>query len=139
MNDYLISLFIDDEMDLDEKIVFVKTVHADREFSMETVVLLEQEKHLSDLPAKLPASVIAGLFARPEFSWSMVFRSWRRPIAGFAAAMILVGLGFLLIPNQQTVDVQAGQRFVLYLPLASQAKIVGTFTNWREFRDCCWR
>ncbi len=32
MNDQLISMYIDDELDLDDKIIFVETVHADRQF-----------------------------------------------------------------------------------------------------------
>ncbi len=46
MNDSLISLFIDDEMDLDEKVEFVETVHSSQVFTQETVDLLEQEKLL---------------------------------------------------------------------------------------------
>jgi hypothetical protein len=75
MDDYLISLFIDDEMDLDEKIVFVETVHTSREYTLETVALLEQEKLLRKAPARMPASVIAGLEEKPAFSWSLAFRS----------------------------------------------------------------
>lgn len=130
MDDYLISLFIDDEMDLDEKIVFVETVHTSREYTLETVALLEQEKLLYQVPGRMPASVIAGLDEKPGFSWSLAFRSWWQPMAGFATAMILVGLGFLLMPGQQTPAPQVEQRFVLYLPQANQARIVGTFTDW---------
>ena len=44
MKDYLISSYIDDELDLDEKIEFVETVHAHLGFKDETVELLHQEK-----------------------------------------------------------------------------------------------
>ena len=37
MNDHLISLYIDDELDLDEKIVFVETVHHDHRFTDEAL------------------------------------------------------------------------------------------------------
>lgn len=130
MDDYLISLFIDDEMDLDEKIAFVETVHASREFSREAVALLEQEKMLHQVPARMPASLFAGLDKKPALSWSQVFHAWWQPAAGFVTAMILVGLGFLLMPGQPNLAPQAEQRFVLYLPQASQARIVGTFTDW---------
>ena len=50
MNDYLISLFIDNEMDLDEKIEFVETVHSNHAFTPEAVDLLEQEKLLREGP-----------------------------------------------------------------------------------------
>ncbi|MFH0781745.1 MAG: glycogen-binding domain-containing protein [Pseudomonadota bacterium] len=130
MNDYLISLFIDDEMDIDEKIVFVETVHADRPFSLEAIALLEQEKQLLALPARMPKSIPVDVQIKPAFSWYLLFRSWLQPMAGFATALILVGLGFLLMPNQPHLLSQAEHRFVLYLPQAHQAKIVGTFTDW---------
>lgn len=131
MDESLISLFIDDEMDLDEKIVFVETVHTSRPFTLEAVALLEQEKMLRTLPVALPASAMAGWPDKPVFSWSRFFGSWWPPAAGFVTAMILVGLGFmLLMPRQSTLASPAEHRFVLYLPEASQAKIVGTFTDW---------
>ncbi len=130
MDDSLISLFIDDEMDLDDKIVFVETVHSSRQFSQDAVALLEQEKLLRRLPARMPAAVMAGLQVQPGFSWSLPFRSWWQPMAGFAAAVVLMGVGFLLMPTQTTPVPPAEQRFVLYLPQARQAKIVGTFTDW---------
>ena len=130
MDDSLISLFIDDEMDLDDKIVFVETVHSSRQFSLDAVALLEQEKLLHQLPARMPAAVMAGLQEQPSFSWFRSFRSWWQPMTGFATAVALMGLGFLLMPTQPPPVPPAEQRFVLYLPQASQAKIVGTFTDW---------
>ncbi|MBU1565431.1 MAG: glycogen-binding domain-containing protein [Proteobacteria bacterium] len=135
MDDSLISLFIDDELDLGEKIIFVETVHSSREFSLEAVALLEQEKRLRDLPARMPVlepqSVWVGLPVKEISSRSWSFRSWWQPMAGFVAATLLIGIGFLLMPRQSTLLVaQAEQRFVLYLPQASQAKIIGTFTDW---------
>ncbi len=130
MDDSLISLFIDDEMDLDEKIVFVETVHNNRRFSLEAVALLEQEKLLCALPARMPVSAAVELPVKPTVSWSALFRPWWQPMAGFAAAVILMGLGFLLAPEQHPLAVPMEQRFVLYLPEAGQARIVGTFTDW---------
>lgn len=130
MDETLISQFIDDELDLDDKIVFVETVHTSRQFSKETVALLEQEKLLRQLPARMPAAAMAGLRVHPAHSWSLQLRSWWQPMAGFLTAVLLMGLGFLLTPTQPTEAPQAQQRFVLYLPQASQAKIIGTFTGW---------
>ena len=130
MDDSLISLFIDDEMDLNEKIVFVETVHKSRSFTQETITLLEQEIVLRCAPAPMPASIQMELKEQRAFSWKPPWHDWWRPMAGFAAAMLLVGFGFLLLPRQPVPELQAEQRFVLYLPQASQAKIVGTFTDW---------
>lgn len=44
MKDYLISMFIDDELDLDNKIDFVETIYDNCPFKAETVDLLRQEK-----------------------------------------------------------------------------------------------
>lgn len=130
MDETLISLFIDDELDLDDKIVFVETVHTSHQFSKETVALLEQEKLLRQLPVRMPAAAMAGLRVQPAHSWSLRLRSWWQPMTGFLTAVLLMGLGFLLTPTQPTEAPQAQQRFVLYLPQASQAKIIGTFTGW---------
>ena len=46
MKDYLISSYIDDELDLDEKIEFVETVHEQMAFKDEAVGLLQQEKQI---------------------------------------------------------------------------------------------
>ena len=44
MNDYLISLYIDDELDLDDKIDFVEIVHENKSFKEDALNLLRQEK-----------------------------------------------------------------------------------------------
>jgi hypothetical protein len=130
MDDSLISLFIDDEMDLDDKIVFVETVHSSKPFTEETMALLEQEKLLRLVPARMPASIQVELKKHRVFSWKTPWHAWWQPMAGFATAMLLMGLGFLLMPQQPGPVLQTEQRFVLYLPQANQAKIVGTFTDW---------
>lgn len=133
MNDHLISQFIDNEMDLDEKITFVETVHASEQFSTETVALLEQEKLLRDIP--LPAldldKVSPTMAIKPAFSWLNLFKSWWQPLSGFAAVMFIIATGWLLTHQQLPPAATQGEyRFVLYLPQVKQAEIIGTFTNW---------
>ena len=48
MKDYLISMFIDDEMNIDEKIEFVTTIHADAAMKDDTIGLLQQEMLIRD-------------------------------------------------------------------------------------------
>ena len=56
MQDYLISMFIDDELDLDNKIEFVEIVHEDLNFKDETVGFLRQEKMIcAEVVDKLPS------------------------------------------------------------------------------------
>ena len=128
MNDSLISLFIDDEMDLDEKVEFVETVHSSQVFTQETVDLLEQEKLLHQSPP--PAFIAANLKKVPFFSWSDFFGKFWMPSAGFVTALVLVALTSLLMPEQKAFPQLEEHRFVLYLPQASQPNIIGTFTGW---------
>jgi len=129
MNDYLISQFIDDEMDLDEKIVFVETVNTSQKFAEETVALLEQEKLLRGIP--VPAMTAVNPTQKPSFSWRALLKPLWQPMAGFAAAMLIVVMSWQLIPQQSApVSPQEEYRFVLYLPQAGQTQIMGTFTDW---------
>lgn len=129
MNDYLISLFIDNEMDLDEKIEFVETVHSNDAFTREAVDLLEQEKLLRECPVS--PRVLSDFKTKDRFSWSNLIRTWWQPAAGFATAMILVALISLPMPERPALSQQEDHRFVLYLPQAGQPNLVGTFTDWK--------
>jgi hypothetical protein len=128
MNDSLISLYIDNELDLDEKITFVETVHADGSFAAEATALLKQEKRLRMQlePGPSPAVVFD---ASPSL-WQGFWDAWAKPLAGFATALLAVTLVATLRSNQPPA-VAALHRFVVYLPETHQAQIVGTFTDWR--------
>ncbi len=129
MKDHLISMFIDNELGLDEKIDFVEIVHQDKQFKDETVDLLGQEKLLQgDLGPPVPEMRLPV----EKSLKAAFFRAWLPPFAGFAAAMLLVMGVFLLRPQQaQDVGLEKPFRFVIYRPDARQAKIVGTFTDWK--------
>ncbi|MGB3224093.1 MAG: glycogen-binding domain-containing protein [Desulforhopalus sp.] len=131
MNDYLISQFIDNEMDLDEKITFVETVHASQQFSTETIALLEQEKLLREIPFPALDKASLAIATKPAFSWFDLFRTWLRPLSGFAAVMFILATGWLLTHQQLPAGAPQGEyRFVLYQPQVEQAEIIGTFTDW---------
>jgi hypothetical protein len=131
MKDHLISMYIDDELDLDAKIDFVETVHTDRRFKDETVALLEQEKLIrSDLTDRLPAMALEGTAEKSDF-WREV-KTWLRPAVAFASGLAAALLVLVLLPNGP--DKQTDMlpyRFVIYQPAAAQAEIAGTFTGWR--------
>ncbi len=127
MSDYLISLFIDDEMDLDEKIEFVKTVHDSRAYTLEAVALLDQEKLLYESAAESTINAKPGKKKTINLSHLL---QWWQPLAGFATALILLGIASLLFWQPDTAGQVREQRFVLYLPQAEQANIIGTFTDW---------
>ena len=52
MNHQIISLFIDDELTLNEKIEFVEEVHGSKPFKNEAIELLQQEKLLRSDPVE---------------------------------------------------------------------------------------
>jgi hypothetical protein len=123
MKDYLISMFIDDELDLDDKIVFVETVSDNRPFKEETVALLQQEKTIR-LPVvdRVPAVIIAS----KKFQWGSFWRPAGLFTAGLAAAVLIV---FFLLPAKQRLS--TAHRFVIYQPGAKQVAITGSFTKWK--------
>ncbi len=109
MNDQLISLYIDDELDLDDKIVFVETVHEDKNFKDDAVNLLRQEKLIrADVVDRLPALSIR----KQSSPWRLkLFRPLAAAAAGLAAAAI-VWLTFWPSPEQPLRP----WRFVIYQP-----------------------
>ena len=132
MNDTMISQFIDNELDLRDKVTFVSQVNCDDSYAKEAVELLEQEQLLRKIPQQLTAVLppVAPSTSIRSRSLHFIAAIWQ-PVAGFAVAIALI---FLLFPLYQTPnpgsfqDVE--QRFVIYLPESSQAKIIGTFTDW---------
>ena len=128
MNDYLISLYIDNELDLDEKITFVETVCDTGAFAAEATALLRQEKRLRAPLASQPAA--SPVYDAPPSLWQGFRDAWAKPFAGFATALLVVALVATLRPNHPAA-VAATHRFVVYLPETNQAQIVGTFTDWR--------
>jgi len=127
MKDYLISMFVDNELNLDEKIEFVETVHSNTPFKDETVELLGQEKLLQgDMVTSMPEVKLPVSRSKK----SRIFQLWFAPFAGFATAMALVAAILLLrsAPVISPEDLQ--HRFVIYRPDVSKAEIVGDFTRW---------
>lgn len=131
MIEYLISLFIDDEMNLDEKVTFVETVRSNDQFAEETLSLLDQEKFLrSDVVDIVPPVIL------PEKKSALSFlRKHLTVYLGSAAvAAALIFLFFITGPLMETGDGTLNRvpyRFVIYRPDAQQAEIVGSFTGWK--------
>jgi hypothetical protein len=124
MKDQLISQFIDDELDLDEKLDFVNEVSSTTAFKDETVGLLLQEKLLaSEVTAKVPEFSFKD--ARPKLRWSFF-----RPLAAGAFAGLLIFLGLTHF-SRPVVDNKIPCRFVIYQPQAQRVDIVGSFSGWK--------
>jgi hypothetical protein len=127
MKDYLISMFVDNELNLDEKIEFVETVHKNKPFKDETVELLDQEKLLQAGMVNAMPEVRAPVYRTEKTG---LFRLLFTPIAGFATAMTLVAAFFLLRPAPVISPGELQHRFVIYNPDVSKTEIVGDFTRW---------
>jgi len=130
--DHFISMYIDNELSLDEKIRFLKHVQADRTFTREAIALLEQEKLLSaTLNKKAPAGEIK------TSHWRFP-SAWMRQLGWAVAACLLVIMTFMvrndLTPmqtgQQDTTPLTIRHRFVLQHPGSRSIEITGSFTNW---------
>jgi hypothetical protein len=124
MMDHIISMFLDNELGLDDKIDFISKVHGDKTFRDQTVELLEQEKFLrSDVVERTPQIKL-------PLKKSFVMPLWR-PIAAIGGALAAALLVLILsVPSE--ISPQTIHRFVIYRPDISHAEISGSFTNWQN-------
>ncbi|MBN1906457.1 MAG: glycogen-binding domain-containing protein [Deltaproteobacteria bacterium] len=131
MNDS-ISLYIDDELNLDEKIDFVKRVHHEEPFYSVAVDLLEQEKLLcADVVEAVPkislkekSGIFNLRFLRPYF---------RVAEFGVVAVLLLLFIAGRIPVNRPETSVESvSKRFVVYMPEAQNVQIAGSFTNWNS-------
>jgi hypothetical protein len=121
---YLISKFIDNELNMDDKIKFVDRVHADRNFKDESIELLGMEKVIrTDVVDRLPPLKIK--LRKRRFSLGI------RPLGILASAAAAVLILFFIFSNPQPNPL-ASHRFVIYRPDVTRAEIAGTFTGWQR-------
>ena len=123
MKDYLISSYIDDELNLDEKIEFVETVHEKVSFKNDAVDLLHQETLIrGEVADRVPAVMFR---AKRRFSIPL----WR-PAGIFAAGLAAALLVMFFVTPQQEQPLLTTYRFVLYQPDVNQVEITGSFLGW---------
>jgi hypothetical protein len=124
MNDHLISMYIDDELGLDEKIAFVESVHCDEGYKNDAVGLLQQEKLIrADVVAHLPSLTLR------EQRTPRHFFNWLRPLAATTTALAAAAVFLFLFRPAPEQPLQPF-RFVIYQPDASQVELVGSFSGW---------
>jgi hypothetical protein len=131
---YFISMFIDNELGLREKIDFLKKIKKDDVFYEESVALLDQEQMLrSDMDVTAPAFQTA---PAPQFEKK---RKWFhlpdlptiRPFAFFSSAGAMAVVIVLLLLSFHTSPIDAvSHRFVIYRPDVNTVDISGSFTDW---------
>jgi hypothetical protein len=128
MRDYLASAFIDDELDLDEKVVFIRNIRKSDDAYRGAIDLLTQERLLR-CALRAPSSVPA-----VRRGWRDVLKIWWaahvKPLAA-AAVGLAVGLLIFIFYPSPALPPQTS-RFVIFLPQARQVELSGTFTEWQR-------
>jgi len=126
MKDILISQFVDDELDLDEKIEFVETVHGNSGFKNQALDFLNMEQDIRlDAVERIPDLDIQAPRQRSKV-YFLPKGILGTGLAAAAAAAIILFFTF----SQETV-LKSPHRFVLFQPDASQVEISGSFTGWQ--------
>lgn len=123
---HLTSLFIDDEMTMEDKISFVRHLKDDPSTADEALHLLKQEKLIrGEVVTRIPDSSFATITAWKKIRTFMV-QPKRLVTASLAAAAVLI---LTLWPHQTALQ---PNRFVFYRPDITRAEITGSFTDWQR-------
>ena len=124
---YSISMFIDDELDIDEKISFIENILKDELFKDETLQLLNQEKDLrGEVVEHIPSIQVKVPFYRKRS-----LRPFFQPM-GLAASALVAIVIFLIFSIPSPKPSLITKRFVIYRPDVSQVEIAGDFTDWKR-------
>jgi hypothetical protein len=122
---YLISKFIDNELDLDDKIEFVGRVHEDRIFKDESIKLIGMEKIIrADVVDHIPPFKMK--IKKKRFSFGL------RPLGLLVSAAAAAAIIIFFILSHPVQNPATSHRFVIYRPDVNRAEIAGTFTDWRR-------
>jgi hypothetical protein len=130
MEEHCISAFIDDQLELDEKIQFVKAIHEDRGFKDETLSYLVYEKKLrapviDQLPDPLKKLTLNPQKRPVPWIW---FRQFAFYAGGLVTALLLA---FLILTSKPDAARTVAYRFVIYQPDIQTAALVGSFSDWK--------
>lgn len=126
MGDNLISLYIDNELSLDGKIIFVETVHTSLAFKEEAVSLLRQEQLIrSEVVDRIPA-------VRLRQGTAPWYRRMLRPVAAAGAAGLAIAALLFFVFSPVPEPPLRPYRFVLYQPGAERVELAGSFSGWKR-------
>ena len=123
--DYLASMYIDDEMNLEEKKDFVRKVRDDLSFSADILELLAIEQVLRDGCRSLDPSAGHSGYCVHRFDTSSVMR-----MAGYVGLTFMVIIALLIPLTFQATPQEESRRFVLFEPQAVSVELVGSFSDW---------
>lgn len=128
--EYLASMYIDDELNLDEKIVFVEKIKSEQEFFQVTVALLDQERLLRIQPETLSIPAERGVCPDLKNLIRKIFRPLIYAGSGFALATLFL-FNQVTDPTEQSFITK---RFVIFEPDVSRVELTGTFNGWQRVR-----
>ena len=132
--DHLVSMYIDNELSLGEKILFLEHVHDNKPYKEDAVGLLEQEKLLTASLNKIAPVV------EPEIPRARILPFLNRSLGWAVAACLLLLFPFMMKQdfNPQS-QVQSAMepttvmhRFVIHNQDTRSVEITGSFTNWQN-------
>ncbi|SDO65277.1 glycogen-binding domain-containing protein [Desulforhopalus singaporensis] len=132
--DRLISMYIDDELSLDEKVTFVENVHASGAYFNDTVALLSQEKQLKAVFDCQEPKCSPPAFRRRRLP--SVF-SWAAAAGVFLILSFVAGMNIHNVndtPEETAITSQPVQyhRFVIFREGVDRVDISGSFTDWQR-------
>lgn len=132
--DHFISMYIDDEMSLDEKILFIEKANRDRQYTDEAIMLIKQEKELSLIFNKVPPQADIQFNARVKRFKPVVFS-----IAASVLLAVTVMFGMNLMEDKKIADNMTispvetvPYRFVIYQQGSKSVEITGSFIEWQK-------
>ena len=125
--EHLNSLFIDDEMTIEEKVSFVRHLKTNPLAGDDVLHLLKQEMLLrGKVVTQIPKITFATITPWQKL-WAFLLQPKRLITASLAAAAAV--LIFVLWSPQTVLQ---PNRFVIYQPDVTRAEITGSFTNWQR-------
>ena len=125
--DHLNSLFIDDEMTIEDKISFVRHLKKDSSSADEALLLLKQEMLLrGEVVTHIPDSTFATITPWEKIR-AFVVQPKRLITASLAAAVAVL----ILVMWSPQVTLHPN-RFIIYRPDVTRAEITGSFTDWQK-------
>jgi hypothetical protein len=120
-------MFIDDEMNVDDKIDFVETIREDKSFSDEVLEFLHLEKRIrDDVVEHVPFADV-----KMPLSWKRFFRPFMQPM-GLVTSALTAAVIYLLLALPPPMPGAVMKRFVIYKPDVRRVEITGSFTDWKR-------
>lgn len=116
----LISQYIDNELNIDEKITFVTEIRKDKDYFEDTLGLLEMEREMSFVtPTVMPV-----IKTKSPMNLSLA-----ASFVALAASLLVVVKVFFMAPDIQEKPLE--HRFVVFMPDAENVELAGSFSAWK--------